>query len=944
MSGILNNIYFRNACVTMLFLLFSVISLSQAPDKQVLPVDKDIRIGNLNNGMKYYIRKNSRPENRLEMRLVVHAGSVLEDEDQLGIAHFVEHMSFNGTKNFEKNKLIEYLQSVGVKFGPDINAYTSFDETVYMLTLPADSAKIIDTGFQVMEDWAHNLSFDHSEIDKERGVIIEEWRINRGAFQRMRDLILPVLLKDSRYANRLPIGQKEIIENVDYETIKRFYKDWYRPDLMAFIIVGDINVDTMEAKIKEQFSNLKPSKQNRKRVDFEIPDHNETLVAVATDKESPVTVVSLYYKSTSPKFQTYGDYRQMVLFSLYTGMLNQRLSELKELPEPPFINAGASFSEFLSNKHVFVSSALVSEIGVETGLKALITENERLKRHGFTESELERLKKVLLNQYERSYNERDKTESSAFAGEYIRNFLKNEPIPGIEFEYKYVEKILPTITLNEINALTNRLITPENLVIVVQAPEKDGLFIPGDVELLAIAENTQKHHIEPYEDKISGSTLMAFKPEKGRILFTKKLNDIGAVEYKLSNGARVVLKNTDFKNDEILFTAESPGGQSLYPEEDHQSAMNAASIMNESGVGEFSKTELQKLLAGKTVALSGSIGMYFEGLNGYASPKDIETLMQLIHLKFTSPRKDEDAFTSYINKQTAYYKNILSEPTQYFADQYGRIKAQNHPRTSHIPSEEQISLINLNRVYEIYKERFADASDFNFFFTGAINPDSIKPLIETYIASLPSLKRNEKWNDLGIRPPAGRTDTSIFKGSERKSIVINYFEKEIVWNEKDAYLLAVLGEILNRKYIEILREEMSGVYGVRASAGMGKIPYEQAWLEVMFPCSPDNADSLTQAVLNQIKKIQHDGITAEDVKTAREIQRRSIEENLKTNNHWIRSIQEVYRNNLSTDLLTKYNEILENITSEEIKRVANEYIDLEKYLRAVLYPEKIQLN
>ena len=918
------------------------ISFSQDKNEQKLPVDKNVRIGKLKNGLTYYIRKNSKPENRIEMRLVVNAGSVLEDDDQQGLAHFIEHMCFNGTKHFEKNKLIEYLQSVGIQFGPEINAYTSFDETVYMLTLPADSPRIVENGFLVMEDWARNVTFDTSEIDKERGVVIEEWRLSTGAFQRMRDKNLPVILKDSKYAERLPIGKKEIIENSSYETITRYYNDWYRPDLMAFVVVGDIDMDTTEIRIKEHFNRLETLKKPRKRVRYEIPDHNETLVTIATDKESPVTVVSVYCKSDTKKFETYQDYRSMVLHSLFTGMLNQRLSELKELPQPPFINAGSYYGEFLGDKSVFVSQALVSDTGIIKGLQTLLTENERLKLFGFTNGELERYKKILLNQYERIHNERDKTESSNFASEYIRNFLKDEPIPGIEFEYTYVKENLPGITLEEVNNLTGELVTSVNRVIVVNAPEKEGLVIPGEKDILAVADNVPESDISPYTDKISGSDLMPVKPEKGRILFTRKLDEIDAVEMKLSNGAKVILKPTDFKNDEILFRAESQGGQSLYTETDHQSASNASSIENESGLGDYSKTELQKLLAGKTVSLSSWIGMYHEGLNGYASPRDLESLMQMINLEFTQPRKDETAFSSYISKTKAYYENILSDPTQYFFDQYSRIQAQNHPRANRIPTEKEIEMIDLDRAYEIFADRFSDASDFYFFFVGSFDIDTIKPLIETYIASLPSLRKNESWKDLGIRPPAEKLDEKVFKGTDPKSFVVIYFEKEIAWDEDEAFLLATLGSLLNRKYIELLREEMSGVYGVQASAGIGKTPYEKAYLKILFPCSPENVDSLTSAALKEIRKIQAEGAEEEDIQSAQEIQRRNMEENLKTNGFWISSLQTIYRNNTSMDLLTRYDELIKKISSEEMKRVANEYIDTGKYLRVVLYPEQLK--
>ncbi len=921
--------------------LFSMQVSSQQNQDTPLPVDKQVKIGKLKNGFTYYIRKNNRPENRVEMRLVVNAGSVLEDDDQQGLAHFVEHMCFNGTKNFEKNKLIEYLESLGIQFGPEINAYTSFDETIYMLTLPTDSANIVKTGFQVMEDWAHNVSFDSSEIDKERGVIVEEWRLGQGAYQRMLDKNLPVLLKGSRYAERLPIGKKEIIENAPYSAIKRFYHDWYRPDLMAFIVVGDIDVDTVEAKIRERFSNLKNPRHERKRTVYEIPSYQQTLVTTASDKEAPLTTVSLYYKTDAPVFKTYGDYRNSTLYQLFTGMLNQRLNELKEKPDPPFINAGCYYGSFLArDKNAFISGALVSETGIKTGFEALLTENQRVKQYGFTDTEIERYKKVLLNNYEKAYRERDKTESSVYAAEYTRNFLEKEPIPGIEFEYTFVKDQLPGVQLAEVNQLSGVLLKENDRVIVVQAPDKAGVVIPGDKELLSMVSSIDSATLEPYVDKIAGNDLMPVKPEKGKILFTKKLTKFGAVEYKLSNGARVVLKSTDFKNDEILMRAEGPGGQSLVPDKDYMSAQNAAAIINESGLADYSKTDLQKLLAGKSVNVSASIGMYTEGLSGYSASKDLEVMFQLMYLYFTQPRKDSAAFVSYITKQKALYKNMLADPQQYFFDRYYRIKADNNLRAGGIPSEEEWERIDFNTVYRIYNQRFANASDFTFFMVGSFAPDSIKDLIELYLAGLPSTGENETWKDLGIRPPEMPDEVDVYKGTDPKSLALIYYETEKPWNQHDAFLLSMLGDHLQRKYTEILREQMSGVYTVRASAGMNEIPYSNAYLQLMIPCSPDNTDSLIQAAINEIRKVRDTGISDSDLKTDKELQRRETEKNLKTNVYWISSFADAYRTKKSMDFLVDYQTVIEGITSDDLKRVADTYINPDKNLKVILYPEK----
>lgn len=933
--------FIRNFFILILFTSFFQLNVNSQKDKSIaLPVDQNVKIGKLKNGFTYYIRKNSKPENRVEMRLVVKAGSVLEDEDQRGLAHFVEHMCFNGTAHFEKNELIHYLQSLGIQFGPEINAYTSFDETVYMLTLPSDSINIVNTGYLVMEDWAHGVSFNENEVNNERGVIIEEWRLNRGANQRMLDKNLPVILKGSKYAERLPIGQKEIIENAPVETIKRFYNDWYRPDLMSFVIVGDIDPVQAEAKIKEHFSKLTMPKKPRKREYFQIPSHAETLVSIVTDKEAPLSSISVYNKSESDEFKTTTDYRREILTRLFTGMINLRLNELRQQPEPPFINAGVYYGNFLAkDKNVFVSTALAGDKGIEAAFEAIMTENRRVQLHGFTDGELQRFKKMLLTSYERSYNERDKTESENYADEYVRNFLQEEPIPGIEFEYNFVKEQLPTIKLEEVNLLISRLIPATDRVVVVNAPEKEGIVIPSQETLLTDLSRIEKEEVKPYEDKISGTDLLGEKPEKGRILFTKKIDEIGSVEFKLSNGAKVILKPTDFKNDEVVMRAESWGGQSLYPDNDDMSAKNAASIINESGVGQFSKIDLQKLLAGKTVSVTPYISLYGEGMTGYASPKDIETMFQLMFLYFTNPRKDNSSFYSYVNKQKALYKNMLASPNQYFFDRYNRIRSGNHPRANVIPPDEAWSEIDSNRVYEIYKERFSDASNFKFYFVGTFNIDSLKPLIEAYIASLPAQKTDESWKDLGIRAPEYMKDTSIFKGSDPKSLVIAYFECKKPWNEKDAHLLEVLSGVLQRKYIDVIREEKSGAYSVSASGGLSKVPYEYGYFQIRIPCSPENADSLTFAAINEIRKIQEEGVKSEDLQTAKEIERREKEKASKTNGYWINALSDIYSYGVSLNNYSNYNQIISEITSEELQRVAKECINTDKYLRVVLFPE-----
>jgi len=929
---------FQSLILLCIFLAAGLHANAQDILSQPIPVDPNIRIGTLPNGLKYYIRKNAKPEKRVELRLAVNAGSVLEDDDQQGLAHFVEHMAFNGTRNFEKNKLVKYLQSVGVKFGPEINAYTSFDETVYMLTLPTDSAHILKQGFQIMEDWAHNLLFDPAEIDKERGVIIEEWRLGRGPFQRMQDKYLPEIFKGSMYAERLPIGKKEIIEGAPYETLKRFYTEWYRPELMAFVVVGDIDVDEMELTVREHFGRIENPASPRERKRFSIPDQPGTSVMVLSDKESPYTLVQLIIRDEAREAKLNSDYREQVAERLVTAMLTQRLEELKEQADPPLLYSGVEYSQLgTREKNAFQVGALVSESGIERGLTAIISETERARRHGFTAGELERQKKQLLMMYESAYAEREKTESESFSSEYVRNFLTGEPIPGIEFEYNFVKEHLGGISIEEINTLTKRLIKNENRVIIAMAPEKEGLTLPTNDRLLSLIGETENGSIEAYVDKVTGESLMEELPKKGRIMLTKKNEALGVTEMTLANGARVILKPTDFKNDEILFRAYSPGGYSLYPVSDHPSASNASDVMGQMGVAGFSPADLAKLLAGKKLNANMSIGAYYETLTGSAAPADLESMLQLVYLGFTQPRSDSMLFESYKSKQKGVVKNLLADPENFFFDQYTRVRTQNHPRADVIPTEADIDKISLGRVTEIYRDRFSDASDFVFFFVGAFKTDSLKPLIETYLASLPSNRRKENWVDMGIRAPQAKVDQPVYKGADQKTILALYSETEMPWDAIQSYYLESLESLLDIRYIEVLREEMSGIYGMSVNLNLVRIPYPHLETVIYIPCSPENADKLTATALAEIEKIRTEGVKDEDLMKVKEGQRRDLEKNQKENGFWISSLVQIYQL-ADPEYVSRQAGLIESLTSENLKTAASA-VDTKKYVRVVLYPE-----
>ncbi|MFH1764951.1 MAG: pitrilysin family protein, partial [Gemmatimonadota bacterium] len=560
-----------------LFLLVASPSLKAqepgfTPPDDPLPTDPKVTVGTLENGLRYYIRGNGRPENRAELRLVVNVGSVMEDDDQQGLAHLLEHMAFNGTANFEKQELVDYLESIGMAFGPEVNAYTSFDETVYMLQVPTDDPEIMATAFQILEDWAHQVTLDSEEIDKERGVVIEEWRLGRGAAARMMDQQFPVIFNGSRYADRLVIGKVDILETFPPDALRRFYADWYRPDLMAVVAVGDFDPSTVEASIREHFSRVPSREDPRPRAIYELPGHPETLFAVASDAEATASQVALLYKQPLRAQGTLAAYRQRLVETLFTGMLNGRLFELTQQADPPFAGAGAGQGRFVRSAEIFQLSAMVPDGGIPRGMEALLTEAERVSRHGFTASELEREKADLLRGLERTFAEQENQPSARFAGAYVNHFLQNEPIPGIEFEFQAAQALLPTISVDEVTRVAQTWLVDHSRVVMVNAPEKEDFPLPAEAELSSIFQEAVAAEIEAYEDTATEEPLLAEIPTPSPVVVESSIPELGITEWTLANGVRVVLKPTDFKDDEVLVQAFSPGGYSLSTLEEHMSA------------------------------------------------------------------------------------------------------------------------------------------------------------------------------------------------------------------------------------------------------------------------------------------------------------------------------------------------------------------------------------
>ena len=904
-----------------------------------LPVDPSVTVGKLPNGITYYIRVNKKPEARAELRLAVNAGSVLEDEKQLGLAHFVEHMAFNGTKNFAKHELINYLESIGMRFGADLNAYTSFDETVYMLTIPTDTGTALEKGFQILEDWAHNVTFDPAEIEKERGVVIEEWRLGQGAEERMRDKYFPVLFRGSQYAVRLPIGTKTNLETFKHTDLTRFYQTYYRPELMAVVAVGDFDKNRVEQLIKTHFGGIKAVASATPRAEFPVPDHDSTLVAITTDKEATISVVSVYYKLPLEEGNTVADYRAMTVERLFSQMFNARLRELMQQANPPFLGASAAQGKLIRTKEAFFLSAATKDDEILRGLENVLTEAARVQRFGFTATELERAKQNVLRSMEVAYAERDKSESGGYADEYVGAFLESEPIPGIERELDLTKQLLPGITVAEVNALVQKWMIDRNRVVVVQAPEKEGVKVPTADQILAVFGSVRRKDVAAYQDDVGGAQLVEKLRPAGRIVSERKIDAAGVTEWKLSNGARVLVKPTDFQADEIVFRAYSPGGTSLISDKDYVSALFATPLVDQSGYGTFNATQLTKALAGKAARVSSYISETEEGLSGRASPRDVETLMQLTYLVMTDARRDSAAYASLQTRFAALLENQSLDPESAFRDTLNVTMTQHHFRTRPFTTQ-LLREVDMERALAIYRERFANAGDFTFVFVGTLSPDSLKPLVEKYIAALPGTNTKETSRDVGVRPPKGIVEKVVRRGVEPKSATEIIFTGPVEYTLPNRLGLSLLAEVLDIRLRDVLREELGGTYGASVSSSVTREPTPQYAVNISFGADPQRLEALTKTVFEQIEKIKREPPTADELAKVKETQKREWETSIKRNAYWVAQIAARDRAGESiADVLT-FPQRLETATPAMIQSAAQRFLRTDNYVRVSLYPER----
>lgn len=900
--------------------------------------DPAVRHGVLENGLTFLIRENSEPRDRAELRLVVNAGSILEDDDQRGLAHMVEHMAFNGTRSFARQELVDYLESVGMRFGPDVNAYTTFDETVYTLTLPTDSVGVLETGIQILEEWASGITFDSLQVELERGVVMEEWRLGQGAASRIQSQQFPTIAAKSRYADRLPIGTPESLQTFSHEALRRYYRDWYRPDLMAVIVVGDFEADSMEAMIRETFARIPAPESPRERVEYKVPEHRETMFSLATDPELTSASVSLYLKEAPEPWRDVADVREWVIEWMASSMLVSRLGEYSVRVDTPILDVSSFQGRFVRTLSTLVLNARVGDGRTAEGLRALLLEVERAARHGFTASELEREKLDKLRAMEQRYGQREKTSSGSFAAEYVSYFLQGGSILEGDKEHALYRDLLPGITLKEINSRVQQWTRPANRVIVVSAPEHEDPPTPTTDELLAVVRLSSMLRPGPYRDEVSELDLLPVEPAAGSIVAERPIPEVGVLEWQLSNGATIYLKPTDFREDQVLFAGRSPGGTSLYDDEDHVAALTATAVTQAGGLGDLSTNELRKKLAGKVAGVGADIGVMYEGVSGAASTEDLLTLFQLTYLKFTAPRVDSTAFLAYQAQARATLLNRSANPEVAFQDTLRAVLSQNHPRSRAITAD-LFEELDLERSYEIYRDRFADASDFSFYLVGSFDPEEVRPFVERYLASLPGGGRLESGRDLGIRPPRGIVRRTVRRGIEPRAATQIVFTGPFDFERANVLAIQSLADVLRIRLRETLREDLSGTYGVTVRGSATPHPVPQYQFTIGFGTDPHRLDELVTVVFQEIDDLRTNGPLEVDLGKVREMQFRARETELRENSFWLNQLLVYDQYGWDIGQIPAVPARAQALDAELIRDTARRYLDPANVIQVSLLPE-----
>ena len=893
-----------------------------------IPTDPDVRIGKLENGLTYYIRHNELPAKQAEFYIAQKVGSILEEDNQRGLAHFLEHMCFNGTKHFPDNTLREYLESIGVKFGTNLNAYTSIDETVYNISnVPVIREGIIDSCLLILHDWADDLTLEPKEIDKERGVIHEEWRTRTGAMMRMYESSFPKMFSGSKYAYRLPIGIMDVVDHFPYKDLRDYYEKWYRPDQQGIIIVGDINVDQIEAKIKKLFGPIKMPKNAAKREYFPVPNNKETIISIAKDKEQQSNQIYVYHKHNpfpADLKNTVAYLGYNFLVSAASGMLNNRLAELTQASNPPFIGAGAGDGDFImaKTKKAFVGVVACKENGIESGLAALLREFERAQKFGFTDGEFERLKADYQSQLEKVYNERNKMKNGQFVSQYVSNFIEGEPIPSVEQEYALMSKLLPMMKVEQVNKVFQTLVTDSNMVVSLFLPEKPDMKYPTEADIRKVINQVRAEKLEPYVDKVSSEPLLKDIPSGGKVTKTES-GMFGSKVLTLNNGIRVVLKPTNFKADELKMSAFSKGGNSLFDDKDALQFKLIDQVVGLGGLGNFSAIELPKVLAGKMASVSASVGTRAETVSGGCAPKDFETLLQLTYLTFKSPRMDQAAFESFKARLKAQMANMENNPNVAFKDSLVNALYGNNPRTNSIKAD-MIDKIDYQKIMDMYKDRFKDASGFTFIFVGNIDEAKMVPLIEKYLGALPSLNLKENFKKTSVEIRKGTYRNIFHKDLQTKKATVCIVNSgKCNYDVKNQLMMSILSQLLTMEYTETVREQEGASYGVSVSGDVSKYPYPQGTVQIVFDTDPDRRAKMCQLIDKGIDDFIANGSKADNLKKVKEYMLKNYETNQKENSFWMSALYSYYWDGIDT--ATGLDKVINSITAADLQKFAKQF-------------------
>jgi len=911
----------KNLFIAVGLLLCSAANV--AAQNMEIPADPQIKKGVLPNGLTYYIRHNEWPEKRAFFYIAQNVGSMQEEDNQLGLAHFLEHMCFNGTKNYPGDNLKKYLEKIGVKFGENLNAYTSFDETVYNIdNVNVETAGAIDSCLLILHDWSHDLLLEDKEIDKERGVINEEWRMRRSAQMRMQEAAFVDLYPGSKYGNRMPIGTMDVVMNFKYKALRDYYKQWYRPDLQAIVVVGDVNVDEVEAKIKNMFADIKAVENPTERVFFPVPDNKEPLVSIQKDKEQPQSFIQIMWKTEAFPREMKNNIQYVIMNYVYeaiSSMFDERISDIINKENAPFIVAGVGYDDYLvaKTKDCFYGGVRFKDNGEKEAVQALYREILRASRFGFTAGEYERFKAEYLSQVEKAYMRRDKIESSSFVNQCVRNYLDNEPMNNVEWEYGIMNQIVPNIPLEAINQTLQQL-PDSNMVILEFAPDKEGINLPTKEELISYIKAVESENIEPLKEEVNNEPLISKLPKEGKV---KSIKDaaFGSKVITLKNGIKVYVKQTDFAPNQISMMATSWGGNSLYSDDEYIQTSNA-DMITLGGIGNVSNTELNKKLSGIQASANPYISAREEGINGSCVKKDLETLLQLTYLRFTAPRMDNEAFKSQIQRSKAAMQNQELNPQTALKDTIAKVVYDNVPRALRVRAND-LDAINFDRCMEIYKERFADADDFDFFFVGDLNADSVAPLIAKYLGALPTVKGAEKYKDINYKMAKGERKNVFEKEQETpNAIVLFVYNAPVKTTMKNLLTIDILEQVLQSLYTQTVREDEGGAYSVGVGSNLSDYPEEKAIVQIYLPTAPDKLERMTEVVKKGLEDIMKDGPATDEVKKAQEYMIRSHAENLKRNGYWMGQLKNIVREN--KNYVDGYDETVKAITVEDVQAMA----------------------